>query len=95
MKLLSEQQVEEKLSAVNGWRVVDGKQIEKEIELKDFMSALEFVNKVGAEAEKMNHHPDILIHSWNKVKLAISSHDEGGITEKDFTLASEIDGLTK
>ena len=61
--------------------------------MKDFKSALEFVNKVGAEAESMDHHPDILMHSWNKVKISVSTHSEGGVTEKDFKLAGKIEGI--
>ena len=71
----------------------EGNQIAKLFQLKDFAEALAFVNKVGAEAEKMNHHPDIFIHSWNKVKITISTHSEGGITKKDFQLAEKIEGL--
>ena len=50
---------------------------------------------MGGEAEKMNHHPDIFLHSWNKVKITISTHSEGGVTEKDFRLAEIIDKLSK
>jgi 4a-hydroxytetrahydrobiopterin dehydratase len=43
----------------------------------------------------MNHHPDILLHEWNKVKISVSTHSEGGVTEKDFKLAGIIDNLSK
>lgn len=55
----------------------------------DFAEAMEFVNKVAAEAEKADHHPDIDIR-WNKVRLAVSTHSEGGITQKDLDLARSI-----
>ena len=54
---------------------------------------MDFVNKLGAEAEKMDHHPDIYIHSYNKVKITVSTHSENGVTAKDFTLAGKIENL--
>ncbi|HKI79921.1 MAG TPA: 4a-hydroxytetrahydrobiopterin dehydratase [Ignavibacteriaceae bacterium] len=92
MARLNEDQVNQNLETINGWNLIDNK-ISKEYELKDFKSALAFVNKVGEKAEGMDHHPDILLHSWNKVKISVSTHSEGGITEKDFNLAKEIEGI--
>lgn len=92
MPLLNNDDIKKKLSSLSGW-VQEEKQIAKEFQFKDFAEALTFVNKLGEEAEKMNHHPDIFIHSWNKVKTTISTHSEGGITEKDFQLAQIIEGL--
>jgi len=91
MKLKSDE-ITKNLSALSGW-MQEENQIAKLFQLKDFVEALSFVNKVGAEAEKMDHHPDIFIHSWNKVKITISTHSEGGITKKDFQLAEKIEGL--
>lgn len=92
MATFDEKMIQEKLNNFVGWKYRD-KQISKEYQLKDFQSALNFVNKVGAEAEEMNHHPDILMHSWNKVKISVSTHSEGGITEKDFSLAKKIEEI--
>jgi 4a-hydroxytetrahydrobiopterin dehydratase len=92
MALLSKTERNEKLKNLPDWKFVND-QIEKEYKLKDFKSALDFVNKLGAEAEKMDHHPDINIHSYNKVKITISTHSEGGVTAKDFTLAGKIENL--
>ena len=92
MPLLTQDEISKNLSSLSGW-VQEEKQIAKQFQLKDFEEALNFVNKVGAEAEKLNHHPDIFIHSWNKVKITISTHSEGGITNKDFQLAEKIEGL--
>lgn len=92
MPLLNNDDIKKKLSSLSGW-VQEEKQIAKEFQFKDFAEALTFVNKLGEEAEKMNHHPDIFIHSWNKVKTTISTHSEGGITEKDFQLAQKIEEL--
>ena len=92
MGILNQNEINERLKNARGWKFEDN-QIGKEFELKDFKSALDFVNKVGAEAESMDHHPDILMHSWNKVKISVSTHSEGGVTEKDFKLAGNIEGL--
>jgi 4a-hydroxytetrahydrobiopterin dehydratase len=92
MTLLTKDEIIQNLSSLSSWNQ-DGTQITKQFQFKDFVEALSFVNKVGAEAEKMNHHPDIFIYSWNKVKITISTHSEGGITKKDFQLAEKIEGL--
>ena len=77
-----------------GWALNTKGQIERTFEWKDFKEALLFVGCVGWLAEKQNHHPDILI-LWNKVVLSVSTHDAGGITEKDFELATAINALAK
>ena len=92
MSLLTNDEITKNLSTLSGWKR-DENQIAKEFQFKDFMEALSFVNNLCEEAEKMNHHPDIFIHSWNKVKITISTHSEGGITKKDFQLAEKIEGL--
>ncbi len=90
MSLLTNEEINEKLNELEDWNL-DGKEIKKEYELKDFSEALKFVNRVGAFAEEMDHHPDIFMHSWNKVKISISTHSEGGVTNKDFQLAEKIE----
>ena len=92
MTLLTQDEIAKNLSSLSGW-MSDGNEIARQFQFKDFVEALSFVNKAGAEAEKINHHPDIFIHSWNKVKITISTHSEGGITRKDFQLAEKIEGL--
>ncbi len=92
MTLLNQDEIAKNLTTLSGW-MEEEKQIAKQFQFKDFAEALAFVNKVGTEAEKMDHHPDIFIHSWNKVKITISTHSEGGITKKDFQLAEKIEGL--
>jgi len=92
MPLLNQAEIIKNLSFLSGW-VQEENQIVRLFQFKDFTEALSFVNKVGAEAEKMDHHPDIFIHSWNKVKITITTHSEGGITKKDFQLAEKIEGL--
>jgi len=90
MSLLKSMELDNKLADLQGWNYKD-RQIGKLYELNNFKEALNFVNKIGEAAEEMNHHPDIFIHSWNKVKITISTHSEGGVTEKDFILANKIE----
>jgi 4a-hydroxytetrahydrobiopterin dehydratase len=92
MKVLSDIEIKDRLSRLSDW-AQSGSSIEKEFKLKDFSDALAFTIKVGVESEKQDHHPDILIHSWNKVKITLSTHSAGGITEHDFNLAEKISEL--
>ncbi|MFI5251121.1 MAG: 4a-hydroxytetrahydrobiopterin dehydratase [Bacteroidota bacterium] len=91
MPLLSNQQITSELQSLKGW-TLKGKEITKTFDKKDFIRAIGFVNSVALYAEKFNHHPDIDIR-WNTVTLALSTHSEGGLTEKDFKLAREIETL--
>jgi 4a-hydroxytetrahydrobiopterin dehydratase len=75
-----------------GWSE-DGNALVRDFEHKDFAAAMAFVNRVADLAEEANHHPDILIHGWNKVRLTLSTHSEGGVTDKDRELAERIDAL--
>jgi 4a-hydroxytetrahydrobiopterin dehydratase len=93
MALLSTSEIEQGLAGITGWRLADGSAIERDFELADFAAGLRFVAQVGALAEAANHHPDIFLHGWNKVRLTLSTHSDGGLTEADFRLAGEIDGL--
>ena len=92
MQVLNESQIKEKLSNLKGWEFKNN-QIGKEYELKDFKEALVFVNKVGERAEEMDHHPDIFLHNWNKVKITVSTHSAGGVTGNDFKLAEKIENI--
>ena len=69
-----------------------GSSLVKEFSFPDFKSALAFVNHVGELAEAANHHPDISL-GWGKVRISLTTHDEGGVTEKDRLLTKEIDGI--
>jgi 4a-hydroxytetrahydrobiopterin dehydratase len=68
--------------------------LERDFEFEDFAAAMGFVNRVADVAEEANHHPDILIHGSNKVRLTFSSHAEGGLTDADHALARRIDEVT-
>ena len=74
------------------WRE-EGQELVRDLEFDDFAGALAYVNRVGEVAEEANHHPDILIHGWNKVRLSLSTHSEGRITDADHAMAARIDGL--
>lgn len=79
------------LENLPGWKLEEG-QITREFTFPNFRGSLDFVNRVGELAEEAGHHPDIDIR-YNKVKLALVSHDAGGLTEKDFMLAEKINRL--
>ncbi len=74
------------------WREEDGELV-REREFANFAEALAYVNRVGDAAEEANHHPDILIHGWNKVRLTLFTHSEGRITDADHAMAERIDGI--
>ena len=71
----------------------ENNQLQKEFEFTDFKQALIFINKVGELAEKMEHHPDIFLHNYNKVRVTLSTHETGVVSDKDFDLAREIDAI--
>lgn len=83
------------LSQIKEWQVLDDKKIEREFLFKDFAEALKFVNACGEIAEREGHHPDLLLHSWNKVKVTLYTHAIGGLSMNDFVLAAKIDKLHK
>ena len=91
MARLSEEEIDERLGGMDGWEL-GGNAITKDFENGDFKGSVDFVNRLLPEAEEMNHHPDLEI-SWSTVKVTLSTHSEGGLTENDFELASRIDGL--
>jgi 4a-hydroxytetrahydrobiopterin dehydratase len=93
MATLSVQEVQERLASVPRWTLRDGGSIERDFAVADFAAAIALVNGVAGLAEEANHHPDILVHGWNKVRLTLSTHSEGGLTDADFALARSIDGL--
>jgi 4a-hydroxytetrahydrobiopterin dehydratase len=89
--ILNGEQIEVNLKQVPGWEYKEH-HLKKTYKLDDFKASLRFVNQVGDLAENADHHPDILIQ-YNNVTLSLRSHDEDGITGKDFSLAEEIEKL--
>ena len=74
------------------WRQ-EGESLIRDYEFKDFAAAMAFVNQVADAAEEANHHPDILVHGWNKVRLTLTTHSEGKLTENDHAMAERIDAI--
>ena len=74
------------------WRQ-EGDALVRDFKFEDFAAAMVFVNRVAEIAEERNHHPDMLVHGWNNVRLTLSTHSEGGVTENDHALAEQIDAL--
>jgi 4a-hydroxytetrahydrobiopterin dehydratase len=93
MSPLSESEVRERLAGNEGWSLSATGAIEREHKFANFLDAIAFVDRVAVVAEEANHHPDILVHGWNKVRLTLSTHSEGGVTDADFALAARIDAL--
>jgi len=89
---IGNRQVKNELVKLGNWSR-HGKVISRRFVFADFASALRFVNRVGKLAEAANHHPDIIIN-YNEVRLALTTHDEGGLTMRDFRLARKINELT-
>ena len=88
---LSEAEIEARLGALSDW-AREGDEIRKMFRLASFPAAIAFVTQVGFLAEAAGHHPDIDIR-WRKVMLALATHDAGGLTQKDFDLAAQIDEI--
>lgn len=90
--LLSESEIQERLQMLNGFRI-DSKTLRVTRKFKDFIQAVEFVNKLVEPAESAGHHPDIEI-SYNTVKITLTTDDAGGLTQKDFDLAQVISQIS-
>ena len=89
--LLTPDEIEPRLAQLNGW-TVEGKELVRSFDFRDFMGPVGFVNRIAAAAEELNHHPDLEV-GWGKVVVRLSTHSSGGITQLDFALATAIDGL--
>ena len=90
---LSAEEIEQALGDLSGW-TVEGDNLKKRFSFSNFAESLEFVNQAGEIAERRDHHPDINF-GWGYAEFSITTHDAGGITEFDFALAKEIDGITE
>ena len=89
MDKLTQEQISEKLKEHSEW-AQNGDTLQRTLRFDDFVGAMSFVNRVADLAEEQQHHPDILIR-YNKVTLTLSTHDAGGITDKDFALVKATD----
>lgn len=88
-KLLPPDEIKKKIERLPGWELQD-KEIQKRFRFDDFLSAIDFVNRIAPIAEAADHHPDIVIN-YNKVLLKLTTHSAGGLTGNDFNLAQEIE----
>lgn len=93
MSLLTTQLLEEALAHMTGW-VYAGRSIEKQFVLTDFLEAMAVINKIAVIAEEMNHHPE-WSNVYNKLMIRLSTHDSGGVTNKDIRLAHAIEIIVK
>ncbi|CAN1504417.1 COG2154 Pterin-4a-carbinolamine dehydratase [Flavobacteriaceae bacterium] len=91
MKTYTKESGEILLENLKGWEFKDNG-IEKQFKFKNFNQALGFIVQMGVLAEKMNHHPE-LFNVYSKVNIRLTTHDSGGVTDKDFELASQIESL--
>ncbi|MBE9054139.1 4a-hydroxytetrahydrobiopterin dehydratase [Nostocales cyanobacterium LEGE 11386] len=91
-QLLTDAEIQAQASRLSNW-TVEGSKLQTTRKFKDFIAAIEFVNKLVEPAESSGHHPDIEI-SYNKVKITLTTHDAGGLTQKDFDVAANISQIS-
>ena len=91
MSALTREEAERRLPSLPGW-AIENDELVKFFAFKDFSASLSFVNRVGEAAERAGHHPDIDIR-YSRVRLALTTHDAGGLSEKDFALAADVEKL--
>jgi 4a-hydroxytetrahydrobiopterin dehydratase len=84
------EQIQPLLAQLQGWRVEDSKRLIKTYKFKNFVEAVRFVNALTPVAEEQGHHPDLYV-AWGEVRASLSTHSIGGLSEKDFSLASKLD----
>jgi len=89
MPPFSPEEARSRLAGLPGW-TIDAGELVKTFQFRDFLASLRFVNHVGKLAEQAGHHPDIDIR-YNRVRLALTTHDAGGLTQKDFDLAAQLE----
>lgn len=95
VKPLTSVQFSPLLQEIPQWKVINGKQVEREFQCKDFKAALAFINGIAKIAEREGHHPDIFLHNWNKVRITLYTHAIGGLSQNDFIVAAKIDAFMK
>jgi len=92
--LVSLAKINEYLEKIPAWSLENnGKSIVRSFEFKNFQEAVEFINKIAEIAEEVGHHPDIRLYDYNKVNVLLTTTSLGGLTEKDFDMASRIDSI--
>ncbi|MER3601545.1 MAG: 4a-hydroxytetrahydrobiopterin dehydratase [Nitrososphaerota archaeon] len=89
MAKLAEEEIRRRLRRLRGWRYVRG-ELRRALRFEDYLSEVAFFNLLALQAERMDHHPDVRL-SWGRMELSLTTHSEGGVTEKDFLLAEGIE----
>jgi 4a-hydroxytetrahydrobiopterin dehydratase len=89
---LKEKEIKRRLKFFKNWNYKENYLV-RFLKLKDFVSAVKFINDILPIAESLNHHPDIEIKNYNEVTIKITTHDVGGVTEYDFQLAEKIENI--
>ncbi len=89
---LTPAEVSSRVQQLQGWSVEDGKKLAKSFRFKNFVQAVDFVNRITKVAEAEGHHPDLYV-TWGEVTVYLTSHSAGGLTQNDFAMASKIDKL--
>src|SRR5258708_38938555 len=92
MPLLSVSEIQERLTALPGWKV-ENNQLGKTFTVRSFVHGAIFIGAIAQLAEAVNHHPDVSLHDYKNVTISLSTHSAGGLTEKDFDLALQIEHL--
>ena len=90
---MKEDEIKENLAKVDNWKVIDNHHLINDYKFKNFKEVINFVNKILPLAEEMNHHPNLFIHSYKKLKIVLFTHSENKITDKDYNLAKKIDEI--
>ena len=94
LKLLSVEEISNNLAKLSDWNLEDsGKSIDRNFKFENFKQVIEFVNRVADLAEQEGHHPNMRIYGYNNLEIKLTTHTVGGLTEKDFKVAEEIDLL--
>jgi 4a-hydroxytetrahydrobiopterin dehydratase len=91
-QLLTDDEISSRLKGLDWQR--QGEHIVRDLKFANFREAMAFVDRVADAAEEANHHPDILVHGWNNVRLSITNHSAGGLTDADFKLAAKVETMT-
>lgn len=89
----TEDRIEDALNELTNWKKEDDT-LKRELVAADFASAVGLINSIAIHAESMDHHPTITLYGWNKVRVELSTHDVGGLTELDFQLAEKIESIS-
>ena len=95
MMVYGESEIHDRLGDYPGWTLGDDGQLHKEFILKNFSEVMLFANAIGHLAEVADHHPDLNIHSYKRLKISLMTHAAGGITDKDFALIEQIEALPR